>query len=101
MYMYKNNSTSCVNTSQLPTKINQGWVLGACGSNKTDETETLSELTEEIMSTIFPNPASSQAAVNYSCIDDVTVTIRVCDVSGPLIQNIANNKAIVAGDLNT
>lgn len=99
--MCRNNVNACVNTSQVPTRLNQGWVLGACGSNKTDEEESFTELSEETMSTIFPNPASSQATVNYSFMDDVTVTVGVYDVSGRLIQNIADNKAIVAGDLNT
>lgn len=101
VYMCRNNRTYCISTSQVPSKLNQGYVLGACGSNKTEETETLSELSEETMSTIFPNPASSQATVNYSFIDDVTVSVGVYDVSGRLIQNVVNNKEIVAGNLNT
>lgn len=99
--MCRNNVNACVNTSQVPTRLNQGWVLGACGSNKTDETESFTELSEETMSTIFPNPASAQATVNYTFIDDVNVTVGVYDVSGRLIQNIVSNKSIFAGEQNT
>jgi len=50
---------------------------------------------------VSPNPASSIITLRYSLLADADLTINAYDVSGRLIQNIVNNKAIVAGDLNT
>ncbi|MGE0635467.1 MAG: T9SS type A sorting domain-containing protein [Bacteroidia bacterium] len=50
---------------------------------------------------ITPNPATENITLRYSLLADAELTIEVLDVSGRLIQSVATNKAVFAGDVNT
>ena len=97
--MCKNGTTYCVPNNQVQSKLNQGFTIGGCGMNKTDE--SIIELSEETMSSIFPNPASAEVTLSYTFVDDVTVSVSVFDVSGRLLHTISSNISAFAGEQNT
>ncbi|MCF8463592.1 MAG: T9SS type A sorting domain-containing protein [Flavobacteriales bacterium] len=101
--MCKNGRTSCVRTNQVQSKLNNGFVLGACASNKLDnsEDEFIEDDTDVLETVIYPNPATNQVIINYGFDADATVNIDVYDASGRRIQSIENNKAVFEGEPNT
>lgn len=99
--MCRNGRNYCISTNQVPQKLNQGYTLGQCGSNKNEEDLFEELIEEETTSLIFPNPASTEATVNYTFTEDATVTISVYDVSGKLIKPVVTNKSVSAGIQNT
>lgn len=107
VYMCRSNgtTTNCVQKSQVPSKLNQGWTLGACGSFKLDgsEEEDVSITDEEtvIGTNVFPNPAADNVTVQYGFDADVTVNIEVYDMSGRVVQTVARNSPSIEGELNS
>jgi hypothetical protein len=99
--MCRNGKTSCVSTSQVPSKLNQGFVLGACGSFRLDGSEEAEEeLVEALGTSIFPNPAAEQVTVQYGYDADAQVTIEVYDMSGRKVQTVVSNGEVTEGELN-
>ena len=104
IYMCRpNGTTSCVSNSQVASKLNQGWTLGACGSFKLDGSEEEGDFVEDeemIGTNVFPNPAADNVSVSYGFEEDATVSIEVYDVSGKLVQNVVRDTEVFAGELN-
>jgi hypothetical protein len=99
--MCRNGKTSCVSTSQVPSKLNQGFVLGACGSFRLDGSEEAEEeMTETVGTSIFPNPAAEQVTVQYGYDADAQVTIEVYDMSGRKVQTVVSNGEVSEGEVN-
>jgi hypothetical protein len=100
--MCRNNQTSCVNASQVPTKLNQGFVIGACGSFKLDgsEEEFIAEESADLTTGIFPNPATDMVNILFGFDADVTVSIQVYDMSGRVVQTVLNSAEVLEGQLN-
>jgi hypothetical protein len=101
--MCKNGNTSCVNKNQVPNKLNHGFVLGACGSNKWDgsEDEFIEDEEDVLETSIYPNPATENVSINYGFDADATVNIDVYDTSGRRVQSLEANKTVYEGELNT
>lgn len=100
--MCRNNRTSCVRTNQVASKLNQGYVLGACASNKLDGSDE--DFTEDGMAAletvIFPNPAANTVSLSYGFDTDATVNIDVYDMAGRKVQSLVNNRQVFEGELN-
>jgi hypothetical protein len=101
----RNGVTSCVQTSQVPSKLNQGWALGACGSFKLDgsgeEDEAITEDEAAIGTSIFPNPAAHNVTLQYGYDVDAAVTIEVFDMAGRMVQTVVSNGPVLAGEVST
>lgn len=89
-------------TNRVQDKLNNGFVLGACGSNKWESPEDyLIEDEEDVLQTsIYPNPATDNVSINYGFDADATVNIDVYDMSGRKVQSLVSNKAVYEGELN-
>ncbi len=101
--MCKNGITYCIKTNQVASKLNNGYVLGACGSNKWDgsEDEFIEDEADVLETSIYPNPATENVSINYGFDADATVNIDVYDTSGRRVRSLENNKTVYEGELNT
>jgi hypothetical protein len=101
--MCKNGITYCIKTNQVAGKLNNGYVLGACGSNKWDgsDDEFIEDEADVLETAIYPNPASDNVIINYGFDNDATVNIDVYDTSGRRVLALENNKTVFEGELNS
>lgn len=95
--MCKNGSNYCIKTNQVPTKLNQGYTLGSCGSNKMGDGEEILELMD---TEVYPNPAADNITISYGFEDDALVTLEVYDVSGRMVQTVKSNVEVKAYEMN-
>ncbi|MCF8276632.1 MAG: T9SS type A sorting domain-containing protein [Flavobacteriales bacterium] len=101
--MCKNNTTYCVKTNQVQSKLNNGFVLGACGSYKLDGSEDEDiYVEEEMMETgVYPNPAADNVNVRYGFDADAIVNIDVYDMSGRKVQTVVSSQEVLEGEVNS
>lgn len=99
--MCRNGRNYCINTSQVNSKLNQGYTLGSCGSNKTDEVE-YEELTEVLENKvdIYPNPANNTLYIKYSFNYDASVSADIFNVTGARVNTLFAGKQVYNGQEN-
>jgi hypothetical protein len=101
VWMCKNNVSSCVNNNQVANKLNNGWVLGQCGSFRMGmEDEELTDAIEGV-NTVYPNPANGNVTVAYNFGTDTRVTVQVMDASGRTVSSLTRNLSAVADESYT
>lgn len=84
--MCKNGQTRCVGQSNVANKLNRGWVLGACASNKsgafTEELEVLADLSLEA----GPNPFMDQTTLRVTAPVTEEMTLSIYNINGSLVK---------------
>lgn len=101
VWMCKNNTSSCVSNNQVANKLNQGWVLGQCGSFRIGmEDEDMADAIEGV-NVLYPNPANDNVTVAYNFGTDAQVTIQVMDASGRTVHSLTRNLSALADESYT
>lgn len=84
-----NGQTRCVRADRVQNKLNNGWTLGACGSNKTNfgsEAGALSIM--DIDMRVGPNPFTDVTNIQVDLPADEIITLEVYNINGRLIRQL-------------